>query len=161
MERFCTACAKNDCQTWTKSFLNKVSENSPQGSTNLYQSLQAKRFARTRSGLFNSIDEVLKRAGIPMMKVHLWYKRYIIRLILGLLPTEIQFTPNMIWFYVSQPIFGLHLIQLRLFTCCWHNPNVSYIIKILCVKDYEFTFPIFTFAEKLINKTLNSPFSHH
>nr|CAH0107123.1 unnamed protein product [Daphnia galeata] len=62
---------KNDCQTWTKAFLNKVSENSPQGSTNLYQSLQAKRFARTRSGLFNSIDEVLKRAGIPMMKVHL------------------------------------------------------------------------------------------
>ena len=47
---------KNNCQTWTEAFLNKVSQHSPhhQDGPNLYQSLQAKLFAQTRSGLFNS-----------------------------------------------------------------------------------------------------------
>ena len=58
---------KNNCQTWTKTFLNKVSEHNPQGSPDLYQSLQAKLFAQTRSGLFNITEQVLKRTGIPII----------------------------------------------------------------------------------------------
>ena len=60
---------KNNCQTWTEAFLNKVSQHSPhhQDGPNLYQSLQAKLFAQTRSGLFNSTEQVLKRTGIPII----------------------------------------------------------------------------------------------
>ena len=58
---------KNNCQTWTKTFLNKVSEHNPQGSPDLYQSLQAKLFAQTKSGLFNITEQVLKRTGIPII----------------------------------------------------------------------------------------------